>query len=35
MDCKINVFFNEKGISILELLSSDFEEFIENYMKNM
>lgn len=29
----INVFFDEKGISINELLESDFSEFLNNYIK--
>lgn len=29
----INVFFDEKGISINELLESDFSEFLSNYIK--
>lgn len=29
----INVFFDENGISIIEILESDFSEFIDNYIK--
>lgn len=29
----VNVFFDETGISILELLESDFKEYVNQYIK--
>ncbi len=29
----VNVFFNEDGISIIELLELDFSDFVSNFIK--
>lgn len=30
---RINIFFDEKGISIIELLESDFSDFVNKFIR--